>query len=172
MADHAREYFTAELSQITPCSDEEMKELVSVYQKKKKEEILNRMVEGNLFRVSETAALFETRKISYMDLIQEGNLAMVMFFQTLTSWDQEASGQLSQEIRKACQNYAESEKEAEKAGDELKTRLNVLDEVCVRLSEKFGREPTAEEVAEVMKMDPDDVRYLLQIALNAIKKEE
>ena len=59
----------------------------------------------------------------------------------------------------------------DRAKEELKVRLNVIDEVCVRLAEEYGREETAEEVAEKMKMDPEDVRYLMKIALSAIKRD-
>ena len=71
----------------------------------------------------------------------------------------------------AMEAFLESEEEAQKAGEELKTMLNVIDEVCVRLTEDLGREPTAEEVAEKIGRDPSDVKYLMRIALSAVKKD-
>jgi len=47
----------------------------------------------------------------------------------------------------------------------------VIDEVCVRLTEEFGREPTAEEVAMKIGREPSEVKYLMRIALSAIKKD-
>ena len=64
----------------------------------------------------------------------------------------------------------EEEQDEKKAGEELTARLNVIDQVCMKIAEEKGREATVEEVAEIMKMDPGDVRYLMQIALSALKK--
>ena len=89
----------------------------------------------------------------------------------LSVYDDKTESTIDSGIRYAMEAYKEQENEAYKAGVELKTKLNVMDEVCVRLAEQYGREATAEEVADVMKMDVDDVKYLMRIALDAVQKE-
>ena len=48
---------------------------------------------------------------------------------------------------------------------------NLLDEQTADLCDRLEREPSAEELAESMELDPDDVRYLMRIALSAAKKD-
>ena len=67
--------------------------------------------------------------------------------------------------------FLDAEEDSRKAGQELSDKLNLMDKACVLLAEKHGREATAEEVAEALEMEVDEVRYLMRIALNAIKKE-
>ncbi|MBR3036815.1 MAG: hypothetical protein IKI54_05945 [Lachnospiraceae bacterium] len=169
MAEKSKAYYEEDLQGITDCTEEEMQDLALRIRAGEKE-ARDRFVEGNLRRVYEAAAFFETEKIQFMDLVQEGNLKLLMLMSDLP--ERGAYGALlNREINSALEDYVTQEEDSDRAKEELKVRLNVIDEVCVRLAEEYGREATAEEVAEKMKMDPEDVRYLMKIALSAIKRD-
>ena len=175
MAEKSKAIYESDILGIEKCAEEEMKGLLGQMSSgDKKAE--NRLIEGNLYRVYEAAAFFESEKVSFMDLVQEGNLAMLLCARTLAKnglkGRQTVGKQLDISIKEAMEAFVSSEEESYRAAEELKIKLNVIDEVCVRLAEEYGREATSEEVAEKMQMDPDDVRYLMRIALSAIQKED
>ena len=171
MAGKTKEMYFQELEGILPCSEEELKELFPKAFAGD-EKARNRLIEGNLYRVYEAAAYFSHSHARFMDLVQEGNIALMLKISEISAFTDNTESEIDEEIRKAMEAYKASENEAYKAGVELKTRLNVMDEVCVKLAEDLGREPTEEEVAEKMGMDPEDVKYLMKIALSALKREE
>lgn len=170
MADKSRMYLEAELAGIEKCTDEEIQGLLPLAYSGDKEAV-SRLVEGNMYRVVEAAGYFQTEDIPFMDLLQEGNMALFLFCTSEEYGDEYSSMRMDAAIREAIESFVEEEEDSHRASEELKTTLNVIDEVCVQLTDKLGREPSTEEVAEMMKMDADDVKYLMRIALNAIKKD-
>jgi len=170
MSDKSRAMFVTEMEALPHCSESEMEELIPRAAEGSRE-ALDRLVEGNLYRVYEAAAFFSEEEDLLMDLIQEGNMALFLCLSEETEYTESTERRMNAAIHEAMENFMTEEKDEKAVGEELKTRLNVIDEVCVRLTEKFGREPTAAEVAEVMKMDESDVKYLLKIAISAIKKD-
>ena len=170
MKESSKEFFEREINQIPHCTEEEMEDLMPAAYNGDQNAV-SRLVEGNMFRVMEAASYFTKGKLNFMDLVQEGNLALFMFCTSEEYYSESSVWRMDAAIREAMENYAEAEDEASKSAEELKTMLNVIDEVCVRLTEEFGREPNAEEVAEKIGREPSDVRYLMRIALSAVKKD-
>ena len=170
MENLAKKLYLDELSRISPCTEAEAETLIPKAVSGDTDAI-SRLIEGNLFRVAEAAGFYDTDDSLYSDLVQEGNLALIQEIHALEAYSENYGDSLDAAIAKAMQNYRDQEEKETRAAEELKTTLNVLDEVCVRLSETLGTEPTAEEVGEKMKMDPEDVKYLMRIALSAVKKE-
>ena len=136
------------------------------------EEARKRIIEGNIYRVAEAAHYFESEHIPYMDLVQEGNLALTLFVYETEHYVPETEEQMNTVIHEALRNFASQEDDSKRAGEELSARLNLLNDVCVKLAEELGREATAEEVGKKVGMDPDDVKYLMRIALAAVNKED
>ncbi|GEM_PF-4517675 len=173
MAEKSKAYYGEELALIEKCSEDEMKELIPLVVSGDRN-AENRMIEGNLYRVYEAAGYFATEKISFMDLVQEGNIALVLLLRGLKNSKNPVRGlsrRMDIAIKDAMESFVSEEEESLRAAEEMKVRLNVMDEVCTRLAEEYGREATAEEVAEKMDMEPDSVRYLMRVALAALSKE-
>ena len=170
MKETSRDFLERELNQISRCTEEEMDTLFPMAYSGDTEAV-SRLVEGNMYRVMEAAAYYAKGKVNFMDLVQEGNLALFLFCTSEEYFSEASPWRMDAAIREAMEAFLETEEEAQKAGEELKTMLNVIDEVCVRLTEDLGREPTAEEVAEKIGRDPSDVKYLMRIALSAVKKD-
>jgi len=170
MPDKSKAMYTAETEALPRCTPEEMETLIPRAFEGSKE-ALDRLVEGNLYRVHEAADYFAPEESLYMDLLQEGNMALFLCLSEEEEYTESTEHRMNAAIHEAMELFLEEEREEKDIGEELKTKLNVIDEVCVRLTEKLGREPAASEVAELMKMDESDVKYLLKIALSAIKKD-
>lgn len=169
MAEKSKAYFESELSGIAPCTDEENISLFFA-DRKGDRAAESRFIEGNLHRVYEAARYFASQDIPGMDLVQEGSLALLLSFRSLES-PSDIGETLDAAIREAMERFVTEETNSTAASRELVRRLNALDELTVEMSEKLEREPSAEELAAVMDMDPDDIRYLMRIALTAINKD-
>ena len=72
------------------------------------------------------------------------------------------------QVRQALKQIVDEQEESNKVGETLAAEINVMNEVTRRLAQEFGREATAEEVAEKMQMEVDEVKELMKIALNAV----
>ncbi len=169
MADKSKELYLLEYARISPCTAEENRELMK--KKLSDSQAMNRLVEGNMFRVNEAASVLAKSGSLFMDLVQEGSLALFLMLSEAEEYTEEFEQQLDQGILDAMKEFLDAEEDSRKAGQELSDKLNLMDKACVLLAEKHGREATAEEVAEALEMEVDEVRYLMRIALNAIKKE-
>ena len=169
MSERSEALYLEEISGLPDLTDEEIREL------------FERLIRGDsdaqaalsggcLKRVVRAVQALKIRNALIMDLIQEGNLALLTFLQEPEHTDDDPVKSLDLAVFNAVRAALEEEQDEKKAGEELTARLNVIDQVCMKIAEEKGREATVEEVAEIMKMDPGDVRYLMQIALSALKK--
>ena len=165
--------YLKELEQIAVCEREEQEQLL-------KQMIAgdmdarNRLVEGNLRRAAE--------------LVAEANLALTLAVEqyandhlpapALFAEEEAVSGGsvdhpsfvrfTEQYIRASLDDYVEDEHKSEDAGSQIATMMNVMDTVTKKLAEEYGREATLEEVAQVMKMEAEDVKVLMKMALDAV----
>lgn len=171
MSERSKELYLSEYAAIRPLSPAENAELMQL-KAAGDETAVTRLVEGNMFRVNEAASCIKGGSRLFMDLVQEGSLALFMAVAEFEEYEEGFEALLDARILDAMKAFLEEEEESAKAGQELSDKLNLIDKVCEMLAEKHGREATAEEVAEIMQMEVDDIRYLMRIALNAIKKEE
>ena len=167
--DKSQSYWEKELEALKSLSDDEVTALVNAvkdHDVSARESLLN----GLQKRVYEAAAGYETEKIPRMDLFQEGNVALVGF---LDSYQGDAENFLAgamASVRSSMQRFASLEEVSIATGEALKTKLNVIDEITVRIAEQTGREPTAKEIADLLNTDEEEIKYLLGIALNAIRE--
>ncbi len=170
MSGKVRTLYENELKGVRACSAEEMGKLLPLAQKGD-EKAFQRLVEGNLHHVAEAAAFFDPESLYYMDLIQEGSMALMLFLKAEPAFKEDTEFRMKQAVKDGMVAFVDAEKESMMSGAELSRRLNLIDRVTMELTEKLDRAPSAEEVAELMKMDVGDVRYLMGIALSAINKE-
>lgn len=166
----ARKLFEEELQNFTECTEEEMRELLA--KDKEDNEAVNRFLEGNLSRALRIAAEFESEPVDLMDLIQEGSLAILGFFQNEKEWTSESSDALDQAIREAQEAFVLEEKQSLDTAKELASKLNMLDFLTTKIAEKTGREATLEELSKAMDLPEDEIEYLLHVALTAVNKED
>ena len=167
--DKSQTYWEEEMKALPDCPEEELNGLVASFLKKEPE-ARNKLLNALQKRIYEAAAGYETEKISRMDVFQEGNLALVEFLSDYEGDGAHFLPTAMAAVRAGIQRFVSEEEVSFAAADALKTKLNVIDEITVRIAEETGKAPTAKEIADLLNTDEDEIKYLLGIALNALQE--
>ena len=136
------------------------------------EDARRRLSEANLRLVVSVAKRYAGRGLPFLDLIQEGNLGLMKAaekfepdrgfkFSTYATW------WIRQSITRAIADQGRTIR----IPVHLVESINRVKKAAGELLRKNGREPTAEEIAVRLDMEPDRVRELLQLAQDPISLE-
>lgn len=131
-----------------------------------------RLSEANLRLVVSVAKRYAGRGLPFLDLIQEGNLGLMKAaekfepdrgfkFSTYATW------WIRQSITRAIADQGRTIR----IPVHLVEHINRVRKAAGELLRKNGREPTAEEIAVRLEMEPDRVRELLQLAQEPVSLE-
>ena len=131
-----------------------------------------RLSEANLRLVVSVAKRYAGRGLPFLDLIQEGNLGLMKAaekfepdrgfkFSTYATWW----------IRQSITRAIADQGGATRTPVHLVEHINRVRKTAGELLRKNGREPTAEEIAVRLEMEPDRVRELLQLAQEPVSLE-
>ena len=131
-----------------------------------------RLSEANQRLVVSVAKRYAGRGLPFLDLIQEGNLGLMKAaekfepdrgfkFSTYATW------WIRQSITRAIADQGRTIR----IPVHLVEHINRVRKTAGELLRKNGREPTAEEIAVRLEMEPDRVRELLQLAQEPVSLE-
>lgn len=130
------------------------------------DEAREQMIKANLRLVVKIAREYEDYGVPLLDLINEGNIGLM---KAVERFDPTKGAKLStyaawwikQAIRRALSNQSKTIRLPVHAGD----KLLHMRRAAIRLEEEFGREPTNEELAMELDMDPGRLAALRNVAI-------
>lgn len=166
MAENFYEMYLEEMELIRPLDQEEEKSVLAAAAGADKE-ARNRLVEGCLSTALKIAKEYEGRELPVSDLVQEANMALMMAASEYDgSQDWPAFSEMK--IRQAIEAALLEQKSEAEIEENMAARVNVLQTVSQVMAKELGREATVEELAEKMKMTPDEIKDIMKLALDAL----
>ncbi len=162
-ADDSVRLYLREIGKIPLLTQEEEKSLAKKAAKGNKK-AKNKMVEANMRLVVSIAKRYSGRGLDFLDLIQEGNTGLL---RAVEKFDPEKGFKFSTYatwwIRQAITRAIADQARTIRIPVHMVETINKVLRVTRKLTQELNREPTVEEIAKEMDMDPEKVEYVMKI---------
>lgn len=132
-----------------------------------------RLIEVYLPTVARIAREYEKKELPLGDLIQEGNVGLMMAVDDLHGITRilDADTFLERQIREAMKEAMELQRDSRHAGDEIAGRVNHLNEAIQNLEEDLERKISIEELSAYLEMPTEEIQDILRMAGDEIELE-
>lgn len=163
---HFLEQYQEELGYLTLLKENEILELCRQVEETGESLPKASLTEQLLPEVLRLADEFRGQGMLLGDLVQEGNIGLMLALETLGLRPQELSAldYLRQEIRAAIAQAIEENQTEKQAGNLVADRLNDLSDNIQKLSEELGDKVSIEELSAFMDMPVEEIEDLLKLA--------
>ena len=163
--------YMKELETVPPVSDDEKSILISELLSGNLD-VINRLVECHLSLVAEIAETYRNQGVTFGDLIQEGNIGLMLGLSDYDSKFGDFDTFIREKITAALNEVVNSQIHSDRIGQHLADKLNQLDAATKNLSEALGRVPELKELAEAMSISEEEVSLLLKTSLDTLSVNE
>lgn len=135
------------------------------------ESAVNLVIETHLKRVVTLAGKYKNRGVPLEDLIQEGNLALIMTADMLcgSSSVSDVRKELDRAVRARMIELADSQLESKGLEHTIVSKTNLIHEASKVFAEEWGRLATISELAEYTKMTEEEIQTYVELSLEEIK---
>lgn len=163
--------YLKEIGKVSLLTADEEREL-AIRMEQGDEEAKKKLCESNLRLVVSIAKRYLNRGLSFLDLIQEGNLGLIKAvdkfdytkgykFSTYATWW----------IRQAITRSIADQARTIRIPVHMVETINKLIRVSRQLLQEYGREPTSEEIAKEMGISVEKVREIKKISQDPVSLE-
>ncbi|MCI8372993.1 MAG: hypothetical protein HFI75_11495 [Lachnospiraceae bacterium] len=121
------------------------------------------IIEQKLTRVIEIASRFKNQGMPQSDLIQEGNIGLLLAVENLKGREDSADSFLEEEIKKSILQALDQYKEEKRENHGLMRRAENLKSEMEKLEEDLGDKMTSDDVAQFTGMDLDEIKDILRM---------
>lgn len=126
------------------------------------------LVESKLKKVADIAKKYCGKGVTFGDLIQEGNLELMVAVSEYTKECGDFNNYIDKRIEQGIRNVINSQISSDRIGQHLADKLNQLDNTTSKLSKELGRVPEISELADAMGITEDEASLLLKTSLDTL----
>lgn len=119
-------------------------------------------------KVAEEAVKLHHPEIFLGDMIQEGNMSLVMAL----AEEEQDEAQIMEKVRAGMMALLESQDETRRQDKKMVERVAELDEIIKNMTEEYGRKVAVDEVAEKLGISEEEIADILKLAGEDVEDEE
>ncbi len=166
------ERYRQQLAKLRPRGDGEEERLLEAF-RAGKAGARERLMELYLGEVADLACRTCVPEVSIADLIQEGNLQLVLAMDSLPGGSAaQVRRQLFAQIREAMEALIGEQKDIKSRDRRMVSRVEELKDTIAILKEEFGRRVYLDEVADYMHISEEEAEAILKLTGEEVPRED